>query len=331
MQKLKYGALVVIILLIVSGGYAYWRHEQRYPTTEDAYLDAQVVRIAAQIDGRITQVAVHDHEHVDKGQLLLQIDPQPLRLDLQQAQAKLTLTNEQIAAANDAVTEAKALVKQRYAELGETRANTKRNEDLVKRGVLSQAQGDAARFELKAAQSALRNAKAGLARARQERGSKDLSNARLLAAKAAVAQAKLNLSYSRITAPSSGILGEVKLAAGDMVQNGVPLFPLLEDKVFWVNANYKESDLKRIHPGQHARITIDMYPGVMFHGRVDSLSPASGTAFSLLPPENATGNWVKVTQRFPVKVIITDTDPRRPLRIGASSRVVIDTGETPAV
>ena len=330
MQKLKWAMLVLALGTGAAGGYAYWRHQQRYPATDDAYLDAQVVRIASQIDGRITRVAVKDHEHVEQGQLLLEIDSQPLRLALQRAQAQLSLTREQIAAADAAVAAAQALVKQRQAELDETRSNTTRTEDLLKRGVLSQAQGDAARFQLQAAQAALRNADAELARARQERGSVNLGNARLQAAQVAVAQAELDLSYSRLSAPSAGVLGKVSVRPGDMVKSGAALFPLMEDKVFWVNANYKESELNRIRPGQSASITVDMYPGIVFHGRVASLSPASGTAFSLLPPENATGNWVKVTQRFPVKVIITDVGIPRPLRIGASSHVVIDTGVAPA-
>lgn len=329
MKIFKWSVLALAVIVIAIGGFIYWRHQQRFPATDDAYLDAHVVRIAAQVDGRVVQVAVHDHEHVEQGQLLLEIDPQPLRLALQRAQAQLMLTREQIAAADAAVDAAEAMVKQRQAELDETRANTKRTENLVKRGSLSRAQGDTARFALKAAQAALRNANAELARARRERGSEDFSNARLKAAEVAVEQAKLDLSYSRLTAPASGILAEVKVRPGDMVQNGVALFPLMEDKVFWVNANYKEYDLNRIRPGQSASITLDMYPDITLHGQVGSLSPASGAAFSLLPPENATGNWVKVTQRFPVKVIITDTDPVYPLRIGASCHVVIDTTSKP--
>jgi membrane fusion protein, multidrug efflux system len=112
---------------------------------------------------------------------------------------------------------------------------------------------------------------------------------------------------------------------GDVVAKDQALFPLVEDKSFWVDANFKETDLTRIRAGQSAVIQLDMYPGLTLHGVVGSISPASGTAFSLLPPENATGNWVKVTQRFPVKVLITDQDPARPLRIGASAEVTVDT------
>lgn len=329
MRKLKWTISALATVLIAAGGYAYWNHQQRFPATDDAYLDAQVVRIAPQIDGRIIRVAVQDHEHVNQGRLLLEIDPQPLRLALQRAQAQLTLTREQIAAADAAVDAAKALAKQRQAELNETRSNTRRIEDLVSRGVVSQAQGDTARFQVQAAQATLRNANAELARARRERGSADLGNARLRVAENAVAQAKLDLSYSRITAPATGVLGEIGVRPGDMVKNGEALFPLMEDTLFWVNANYKESDLNRIQPGQNASITVDMYPDILLHGKVASLSPASGSAFSLLPPENATGNWVKVTQRFPVKIIISDVPHLHPLRIGASSHVVIDTSNTP--
>ena len=172
-------------------------------------------------------------------------------------------------------------------------------------------------------------AQAQLEQAKQELGSPGQHNARIRAAEAAVAKAELDLAHARITAPAAGLLGEIEIRPGSFAAAGQNLLPLVESGSFWVDANYKESDLALIRPGQPATVTVDMYPDRTFAGVVQSVSPASGVAFSLLPPENATGNWVKVTQRFPVKVVITDTDPAHPLRIGASSQVTIDTTATP--
>jgi membrane fusion protein (multidrug efflux system) len=139
-----------------------------------------------------------------------------------------------------------------------------------------------------------------------------------------VAQARLNLSWTQVRAPVAGILSGLELRPGSTVASGQPLFALVDTSTWWINANFKETDLRHIEPGRPADITVDMYPGKHFHGVVDSISPASGSAFSLLPPENATGNWVKVTQRIPVRVRVLDPDPAHPLRIGASSSVTVD-------
>lgn len=143
-------------------------------------------------------------------------------------------------------------------------------------------------------------------------------------AQAALEQAQLELSYARITAPADGELGEVDVQRGEVVQPGQALFPLVKAGSFSVGASFKEGDLVRIRPGEPATVTVDMLPDVRLKGVVQSISPASGTAFSLLPPEHAAGNWVKVSQRFPVKITLKE-NPQRPLRIGASAEVTVDT------
>jgi membrane fusion protein (multidrug efflux system) len=163
--------------------------------------------------------------------------------------------------------------------------------------------------------------------AQAERGAAGDANAPIKAAEAALAQARLDLQHTRVEAPADGVVGELSLRPGGFVNIGTPLFALVETAEVWVDANFKETDLPRIRPGQAAEVRIDLLPGRTFRGRVESLSPASGTAFALLPPENATGNWVKVTQRFPVRVRIMNPIPG--LRVGASSEVTIDTGPDP--
>lgn len=144
-----------------------------------------------------------------------------------------------------------------------------------------------------------------------------------------MAQAQLNLKYTHITAPTSGFIANLTLRQGDTVTAYQQLFALIDNQSWWVQANFKETQLTRIRPGQSATIKVDMYPRRTFSGRVMSISSAAGASFSLLPPENASGNWVKVTQRFPVKVLITAHDPRYPLRLGASSTVTINTTSHP--
>ena len=155
------------------------------------------------------------------------------------------------------------------------------------------------------------------------RGAGGDENAGIKAARAALEQARKDLGETRITAPANGLLGEVDLRPGSYVNAGDPLFALVENDPVWVDANFKETDLPRIRPGQPATVSVDLLPGKTFRGEVEGLSPASGAAFALLPPENATGNWVKVTQRFAVRIRILDPVPE--LRVRASAEVAVDT------
>jgi membrane fusion protein (multidrug efflux system) len=175
-----------------------------------------------------------------------------------------------------------------------------------------------------------KNAERYITLANEGRASKlegDEARAKLEVSKATLAEAKLNLQYTQVTASRDGIITNLSLREGNVVAAGIPLFALIEAGNWWVDANYKETQLKRIYPGQSAKVELDMYPGLIFRGVVESVSGGSGAAFSLLPPENATGNWVKVTQRFAVKVKLLEQDPQHPFRIGASSTVTINTAK----
>jgi membrane fusion protein (multidrug efflux system) len=322
MTRTAWALLFVSLTLAAGGLYAYWRHELAYPGTADAYITAHVVRIEPQIGGQVVRLPVRDHQHVRQGQLLMEIDDSSYRIAVQEAQAELALARQQKLASDAAVEAAAALVSQRQAQLDDARRSYDRDTRLLERQVVSQAQADSDRDKLHVAQAAGKAAQAGYRQAVREQGQ---AGAQIGVARAALERARLNLSYTTINAPASGSLGEIAVRPGDIVQAGQQLFPLVEDQAFWVDANYKETDLARIHPGQPASISVDMYPHRTFHGVVESLSPASGVAFSLLPPENATGNWVKVTQRFPVRVRVTGNDSGVPLRIGTSCSVTIDT------
>lgn len=316
---------MAIIAILLVGGYFYWQHQKFYPSTDDAYIQAHVVNITPRVDGKIETVFVQNHQHVKKGQSLFDIDPTFYKIALAKAKAAFGSAILQYKAADMAIKSAKYQVAQNQAQLVDTQAETRRILALVKQHYASESQGDLAVKNLHVAQAALKSAKSQLAQAIQTRGSIGPQNAHLREAATAIAQAKLNLQYTHVVAPTSGYIANFDLRIGDVVTSYQNLFALIEDESWWAEANYKETQLQRIRPGQTAKIKIDMYPRQIFKGKVISISDGSGTSFSLLPPENASGNWVKVTQRFPVKVIITEKNPKYPLRLGSSCTVITDT------
>jgi membrane fusion protein (multidrug efflux system) len=193
----------------------------------------------------------------------------------------------------------------------------------MRSGFLS-AQGiENSRTQLATAEAAVKAAEAGVAQARSAAGKGGDDNAAVQVATAAVDQAQLDLTRTHVVSPSGGVVANFSLQPGSTVTPGVPLFVVISDQEYWVDANFKETELKEIRAGQSVTIKSDVYPDHVFHGHVVSLSGGSGTAFSLLPAQNATGNWVKVTQRVPVRIKVDDPDPARPLRIGTTASVKV--------
>lgn len=322
-NKAVRGAIAVVAILV---GIYYWHHSIVYPSTDNAYVQANMVNLAPQITGRVDSVLVQNHQLVKAGDLLMTIDPKPFEVALAKAQAQLDLAKQQVAAKQAAVDSAQAVVVQRAAEYLNAQKDTARTFKLVKQGVFAKQMGDDAVAKLATSKATLDSAKAQLVQAQSELGAQGTDNADVRQAQAAVDQAKLDLGYTKIYAPTSGTVENFTLRVGDVVTTGGVLFALVDKSQWWVDANFKETQLKRIRPGQPAEITLDMYGDKAFKGKVESISVGSGSVFSLLPPENATGNWVKVTQRFPVRVKIIDTNNKHfPLRVGASATVTIDT------
>jgi membrane fusion protein, multidrug efflux system len=323
-MKLSHVVIAVSVSAVLGvSGWFYYTYSVDYPSTPDAYIDRNVAHIAAQVNGPVSQVYVASHQRVKAGDILFSIDPAPFRLAVDNAKAQLQQAREQYAAEQADVAAAQAKVAASRATLQETEKHAARVLDLVNQGTASKDRGDEVKRKLKNAGDQLAASVAELKSARARLGAEGDGNAAIKAAEAALAQAKLDLEHTRIAAPTDGVVGDVALRPGTYVSVGVAQFPLVESQGVWVNANFKESDMVRIRPGQPAQINVDMQPGKTFNGRVISLSPASGTSFSLLPPENATGNWVKITQRFPVRIRVLNADSG--LRLGASSEVTVNT------
>jgi len=311
--------MIALPLVLVVLGLWYWVHSERYQDTDNAYVVADQVSVAPQISGRVTQVAVTQNQTVAQGQLLLQIDPQPFQIALDQANANLENVRNEIRAQQAQLSGAEA-----HAAYLQREVDRKTN--LVKQDVVAAAQLDNLRTELTVAQEQIAQIRANLS------GNPDLPYTEQASYKQAVAardQAALELSYTTVKAPAAGVVTEVDIKPGDVVAAGRPVFALVMSGKRWIEANFKETQLTHVHVGQTAEITVDTYSGRTWHGTVESIAPGTGSVFSVLPAQNATGNWVKVVQRIPVRIAI-QMDPDGPdLRAGMSAEVDIDTHYSP--
>lgn len=332
MKSLKI-LLLFAVLAGAGGGLAWWwRQQALHPATDDAYVGANVLTVAARVGGRVAAVEVQDHAPVRRGQVLLRLQDDILRAELGAAQAAFEQAAQAAGAGAAQVAAAEAQVAQAEAALDQAQTAFDRAEALHQRGDLAQAALDNARAARDVAQAARDAAAAALRAAQDQLGAEGTENAAVRAAMARLEQARIALEDATLRSPVGGWVANLSLRPGAMISAGQPLFSIVEDGDWWVDANFKETDIARLRPGQPATVSIDMYPGMKLSGRVDSIGAGSGAVFSLLPPQNATGNWVKVTQRFPVRIALDagPADPATPLRVGASSTVTVDTTAVPA-
>jgi len=310
--------LLVLLPLLIAVGAAStfaWRYIQSYESTDDAQIDGHIDPISSRIDGTVVQIHVEDTDRVREGQLLVEIDPRDAQVAVEQARARLDQAVAQVASAKQDYAGALARVREAEAELFRAQRDARRYATLLPQEVVSQEQYD--RYEAIA-----RVDGAKLDSDREAAGSalKAIAarEADAAAAKAALDQAVLNLSYTEIYAPADGIVGKRSVQVGSRIQPGQSLLFVTETDRIWVTANFKETQLARMHPGQKVTIRVDTF-GRDYRGSVENLPGASGDRFSLLPPENATGNYVKVVQRLPVRIAFEPgQDPEHLLHPGMS-------------
>jgi membrane fusion protein (multidrug efflux system) len=326
-KLIKWGIVALLLLVAIYFGVHYWRLAQRFVTTDNSYVNANRIELAAQVSGPVTVIHVQDQQAIKQGEVLFEIDAQPYQLAVDAAEAQLDLAYQASSQDRAAVAAARALVTQRTAELTNAQANEQRSKDLTEQKLISKQAAEAVMTEAKTAAAAVSAAQANLEQSLSALGKAGANNATVRAAAAKLAQTKLDLSHTKVIAPASGVIANFELRPGSMVQASVPIFTIIGDSEYWVDANFKETELRRIHAGQKARIIVDMYRDHEFKGEVQSLSGGSGQAFSLLPAQNATGNWVKVTQRVPVRVRVIDPDAEHPLRIGTTATVHVEAPE----
>jgi membrane fusion protein, multidrug efflux system len=309
-------ATVAICLLIAAafGGLLYWLSVRDYESTDDAFVAARSFSIAPKVGGYITEVPVADNQHVNAGDLLARVDDRDYRIAVDQAKAQVAVAeanidniDAQVDGQQEQIKQAQAQVDQAAAQLQFAQQEEARAKDLVEKGAGTVQREQQTRSDLQAQRANDVRTKAALTAA--QLGIKTLhaqlesARAQLQQAQAQLDQANLNLQYTRVTAAQSGRVVKLSGAVGTLATAGQSLAMFVPDDI-WIVANYKETQLRDMRPGQPVEFTIDAYPGRKLTGHVDSVQPGSGTAFSLLPAENATGNYVKVVQRVPVKIIV---------------------------
>ncbi|HQT00607.1 MAG: hypothetical protein B7Y26_00780 [Hydrogenophilales bacterium 16-64-46] len=325
MRRSRIVALALVCsVVVVTGGVGWWRLASRQVSTDDAYVGAQVVPIAARVGGRVDSVAVWEGQAVKRGDVLFRLDAEPYELAVDAARARLAQARETAASSVAAVAAARAetLAQAQLAENATALAT--RDDALVARGFLSPQAGDTARSAARAAQQSTAAAAAHEREARAAAGAAGEQNAGVQAAEAALAQARLDLAHTVVRAPADGRIAQLTLRPGAMLEADAPQFALVENAHYWVDANFKETDLAQVRVGQRAKVAIDMLPGRTFAGTVSSIGAGAGSAFSLLPPENASGNWVKVTQRVPVRILLDQVNENTPPPVGASATAMVD-------
>ena len=321
------------VLILLAAGILYF-NSLRTVSTDDAYVAAAKAQISTNVAGRVVEIFVKDNQPVHRGDVLFKLDSRDFEIAVADARARLANTRLEIAGL-------KATYRQHQAEVAADRETLAyqehefaRQKKLASQGISSQAQLEQAEHawgqalqKVRASEQAEENVLAAL----DHRPEQDIdAHPAVRQAQAALDRALLNLSYATVTAPQDGIVSKVEqLQVGDYVNAATPLFALVSAKNVWIEANFRETDLARMRAGQPSTVEIDAYPGRKFHGRVQSLSPGTGSSFSLLPPENATGNWVKVVQRLPVRISIDDADLRQPLQAGLSATVEVDIRHVP--
>jgi len=330
----KTKGLVILLTIIIVGG---WFGLNMFITgkthieTDNAFIEARIVPVSAKVSGTVARVLVGDNQFVRQGDLLLEIDGRDYQLQIAKAAAGVGMAENETGGEQMKAEGARAALQSAKARFDQAVVDLNRAEKLFARDVLPKEQLDRLATAKRVSEAQLKEAEEVLRRYQAEAGlaMKAGNKARILQRKAQLDEAQLQLSYTKIYAPRDGYITRKSIEAGVNIQPGQQLMALVPLQDAWITANYKERQITHMRLGQKVEFSVDAYPGRSFSGTVDSIMAGTGAAFSLLPPENATGNYVKVVQRVPVKITIDkNTDPERLLRVGMSVIPVVKTGRT---
>lgn len=327
MNTLRAGLLWGVPVLAVMAGIAVWALGGRLIETDNAYVKADLVPIHPEIEAQVTEVLVKENSRVEAGQVLVKLDPESAEIDVRRAEARLTVAREELIAARRQLEQRlneRALAEEqvRYSA-----RELERQRELTAARVVPASRFDAAEHEAEQAKGRQQVIEQGIAELRVRLGpaleGRPDAHPLIIEAKADLEAARLRLRRAVIVAPEAGRV--VKLPQrGEMARRGSSMLTLVRSDALWIEANFKETQLGLLRAGQPVSITLDSYPGAEWRGHVDTISPASGAEFAVLPPQNASGNWVKVVQRVPVRIAIDDGPSELPLRAGTSALVAVD-------
>ena len=325
--------MVVVPLVVVIGGGYWYLSTGRYVSTDDSYGQADVLTVSSNIAGRVVAIGVHDNQYVKKGDLLFRINDQTYLANRDKAKAALKGARLQVDSMRATYRERQSQLQSAQDTLNYSQREYSRQASLVSSHTVSQSQFDQARHALDVAKAQVASANQQIAAALAGLGGDPNlpvnQHPMVEQAQAQLDLADIDVDDTVVRAPENGTVTMVnKLPLGTYLTPAMPTFALVGTDNVWIDANFKETDLTHMRVGQSATVDCDAYPDITFAARVESMSPGTGSEFSVLPAQNATGNWVKVVQRLAIKVVIDKPDPRRPVRAGMSCTVEVDTGYT---
>lgn len=320
--------MLSVPLAILIAGVVYWQGLQGKVTTDNAYVHLDKVSVSAEVGGRVVEALVKENQHVSAGDLLFRIDPEPFQIQLSQADAAIANAQASQIALSNASAMSGADIAAAQENIAFAKINLSRQEALWKRGFTTKASYDAARHQVAQAEDQL-----SLAQSKSREAAAKLSTGsqvpgvfpQVAAARAQRSVAEMNLRRTEVRAPASGMVSQAdRLQVGQQAVAGLPMVTIVADKSAYIEANFKETDLAEMKVGQSAVVRFDAYPGLKLKAHVASIGAGTGSEFSVLPAQNATGNWVKVTQRVPVRIVLDEAPPRA-LIAGLSSKVTVYT------
>jgi membrane fusion protein, multidrug efflux system len=321
--------LIGVPAFVILAALTFWLQGGRYASTENAYVKADIAQIASEVQGRVAMLTIRDHASVAQGEVLVRLDPEPYQLALARAEAELDLARAAVEQLKVSLRETKAEHKEAESRMLYLEVQAKRQHGLAERGV-----SPATRIELADSEALQARDRVGMLRERIARveaslgGNPELPSDRYPQVRERIAvrdRAALDLAYTEIKAPRAGVVVNFKVQPGEQIKAQTPLFSIVSDRRPWVEANFKETDLTNVVIGQKATVVLDIYPDITWDAEVETISPATGAEFAILPPQNASGNWVKVVQRLPVRLRLIERSGEPALRAGMTAWVSIDT------